>query len=442
MRMECPVTDDLLAFLTSTPSPYHVVAEARRRLSAAGFRELDERQDWESAPGLAGFVVRGGGSIVAFHIGSGPLAEQGCRVIGTHTDSPQLRLKPCFDQRSPAGVSLAVEPYGGGLWHTWLDRELSLAGRVVLKDGSVELIDFAAPVARIPSLAIHLNRDVNRKGLELNLQQHLCPLLTLPRSVDEANPLMEALVQLLASRRTTAVRADQILSFDLGLIDAQPPARAGLDQEFICSGRLDNLVSVHAGLSALLAATPGSATHVWVAYDHEEVGSRSAQGAQSTLLLDVLARLTCPGAQAPAQSLARCVASSLLLSADMAHGLHPNYVDRHDDKHRPILGGGPVLKQNANQSYATDAPSAAAFLLACERAQVVPQHFVTRNDIPCGSTVGPITAARLGMRAVDVGSPMLSMHSCRELAAVADVAPYLRVMRAFFELEQLPDPRC
>jgi aspartyl aminopeptidase len=417
--------DDLLAFIETSPTPWHAVAETVRRLEAAGYRALDERERWTASPGDKVYVVRGGSSIAAFELGTAPASEGGFRIVGAHTDSPNLRLKPNPQSEKEGMQQLAVEPYGGVLWHTWLDRDLSIAGRVLLRDEAgprSALVRFDRPLARVPSIAIHLDRTVNEEGLKLNAQEHLAPLFALG----------EAKVMDMVAGDVGA-SADDVLGFDLCLYDVVPPARGGADGELLFAPRLDNLASCHAGLSALLAAgAPTKATRGVVFYDHEECGSTSPQGADSPFLpeaLERLARATDDASDAYARALSR----SFMLSADMAHAVHPNYTSKHEPEHMPKLGAGPVIKTNVNQRYATDGETAARFTAWCERADVVPQQFVTRSDLACGSTIGPISAGRLGMRTIDVGNPMLSMHSVRELAGAADVAPMIAVMRVFFE---------
>lgn len=425
---------DLIAFLDAAPTPYHAVAEARRRLAAAGFRELDEAETWRLAPGDRRFVCRGGGSLIAFEAGSLPLADAGLRAIGAHTDSPGLRLKPRGSDVSHGLRRLAVEPYGGVLLHTWLDRELGLAGRVSLVHEGVArtvLVDLRRPLARIPSLAIHLQREIRSDGLRLNEQNHLPPVYGL----ESAPELQRLLAQAVGAELDADVDPDALAAWDLMLYDLCGASVAGAAGEFLCSARLDNLASSHAGLSALVraaAAGPAPFTRVVALHDHEEVGSRSATGAAGSFLLDVVERLAALTGGGDPQARLRALAQSRLVSADMAHAVHPNHPDRHEPGHRPQLGGGPVIKVNANQSYASDAETAAEFAALCRSLDVPYQHFVTRSDLACGSTIGPISAARVGLRTVDVGNPMLAMHSCREMAATADVAPMIRVLAGFF----------
>jgi aspartyl aminopeptidase len=425
---------DLLSFIDRSPTPYHAVKSAVERLEAAGYERLDEGVSWALASGDRRYVVRAGGSLIAFEMGTSAPAEAGFRIVGAHTDSPNLRVKPTPDLRAHGCHQIAVEPYGGVLLHTWLDRDLSLAGRVTLtgEGGRVtRLVDFGRPLIRVPNLAIHLYREIAQEGLKINAQQHMPPLLGLGHDSED-------FVELLCGelgREGDPVEREQVLAFDLMAYDTQPSTRSGANGEFIHAPRLDNLASSHAGLSALVAAGEAGAaraTRVVVLYDHEEVGSRSAQGAAGSFLEDTLTRIAEGVGEGCAQAMARAASHSWLVSADMAHAVHPNYADRHEPGHRPRLGAGPVIKTNVNQSYATDAESAGLFTELCRRVRVTPQNFVTRSDLGCGSTIGPISAARLGIRTVDVGSPMLSMHSVREMAASADVVPMIDVLTELF----------
>ncbi len=431
----------LLGFLSASPSPYHAVAEVARRLRAAGFCELDERERF--SPDVArAFVVRGGSSLVAFHLGRDPLAETGALMVGAHTDSPGLRLKPNQPQGSAGFVQLAVEPYGGALWYTWLDRDLIVAGRLVSKSGRALLVRTATPVATIPSLAIHLQREVNNQGLRINPQSHLSPILAHASHDDTSGPLAALLGAFTFPADMPALGPEDLAGWDLALVDAAPPGLVGSRGEFVSSRGLDNLFSVHAALSAFLrAGAPTGPARFLVLHDHEEVGSRSALGARSSFLSDVVARLCTATSPDDPEARARMLARTMFWSADMAHGVHPNHPEQHDPGHRPQLGKGPAVKINVNQSYATDGMSLAAFDAACQAAGVTPQRFSSRNDLTCGSTLGPITAARLGVRTVDAGAPMLAMHSARELAAVEDILSTEAVMLSWFRLDRVPSPR-
>lgn len=427
-----------MAFLDASPTPYHAVRSVRERLARAGFTPFAEGEAWRITPGTAGFVQRGG-SLLAFVAGSAAPADAGFIVLGSHTDSPNLRLKPSPEVSHAGYRQAAVEVYGGVLLTTWLDRDLGLAGRVALAGGRHELVRLEGAPFRIPNLAIHLNRDVNKEGLVVNPQHHLTPVWGLESS--ESRTLLDLVVAALGSTASAGASAADIVGFDLCFFDGQGASVGGAAGELISSARLDNLGSCHPIVCALLdARTPGAATRVVALHDHEEVGSQSAAGARSPLLESVLDRLAFGYEGAEPDALHRAVARSLFVSADMAHAVHPNYADKHDKLHRPLLGGGPVVKVNANQSYATDAVAQGAFVEACRAEGVSPQMFVSRNDQPCGSTIGPITAARLGMRALDVGNPMLAMHSCRETSGSADGAVMHKVLRRMLLEPPLRDP--
>jgi len=427
---------DLLRFLDRSPTPYHAVAESVRRLEAVGFRRLDPGESWSLGAGDRAYALRGEGSLVAFEMGQAAPAEAGFRWIGAHTDSPNLRLKPRPDSSAEGFRQLGVEVYGGALLHTWLDRDLSLAGRVSLAGEAaprIELVDFGRPLLRVPNLAIHLLQGDERRSLALNPQKHLLPVLGL-----EGVAALEDLLARELRAGGVEARPEDVLAFDLMAYDTQPACVAGAEGEFVQSARLDNLASCHAALVALAEAVgrgPARATRGLVLYDHEEVGSRSAAGAGGTLLQETLSRAVGAGKDAAPDALPRALSRSLLVSADMAHAVHPNYADRHEPEHRPRIGRGPVIKHNAGQSYASDAASAGAFAELCRRAGVSLQHFASRNDQRCGSTIGPISAARVGIPTVDVGNPMLSMHSCREMAGSADVAPMIEVLQLFLSDE-------
>lgn len=428
------VVERLLTYLNASPTPYHAAQTSEGMLRESGFRRLDEREPFALHAGDRAYVVRGDSSLIAFHVGTEEPARGGFSLIGSHTDSPNLRLKPKPDLVRNGYRQLAVEPYGGVLYTTWLDRDLSVAGRVIVagKDGrpTHRLVDLRRPLLRIPNLAIHLNRNVNSEGLVINAQQHLAPVLSLEASADVT--LVRLLEEALLAEGIEC-SSDALLGFDLCLYDTLGATVSGPSGEFVHAGRLDNLASCFAATTALLeATTPSKKTRVIVLYDHEEVGSTSAQGADSVFLRDVLLRVTEALGGSGHEPFARAMSRSFLISADMAHALHPNYVDRHEPGHQPLLGKGPVIKSNSNLGYATDGESLAFFVQLCRTAGVTPQHFVTRSDLGCGGTIGPITASLLGIRTVDVGNPLLSMHSIREMAATADVEQMQRVLAAFF----------
>ena len=421
-----PITLDLLDYIHASPTPRHCVVETAERLTQAGFSEITEADAWTLGAGDARYIVRGG-TLLAFRVGTSPAVEAGFRLIGAHTDSPNLRVKPVADVSTHGYQQLGVETYGGLLDYTWLDRDLGLAGGVVLTGEAgleTRLVRIDRPIARVPSLAIHLNREVREKGLKLNAQTHLQPVLGLGE--DESGTLAALLAGELG------VDAEQIISWDLSLMDVAAPTVGGAGGEFIFSPRLDNQAMCHAALRALVQATPSHATQVICLYDHEEVGSGSVAGAAGNSVESLLRRLAeTEGPGAVGGGLPRAIARSTQVSADMAHAVHPNYADRHEPQHMPRLNAGPVTKVNTQQRYATDAETAGLFETLCREADVPCQHFVNRTDLRCGSTIGPISAARLGVRTVDVGNPMLSMHAVREMGGSEDPPRMVCVMASF-----------
>jgi len=412
----------LLDFLDNSPTPFHACANMVQRLQKAGFILLDEREAWQIEAGGRYCITRNDSSLIAVQLGHG----SGLRLVGAHTDSPCLRVKPNAAINRHGFCQLGVEVYGGALLAPWFDRDLSLAGRVTfVADGKRQsrLIDFKRPIATIPNLAIHLNREANR-GWPINAQTELPPILAL--AGDNPLDLHTLLAQQFAEEHA------QILAFELSFYDTQKAAQIGLHNEFIASSRLDNLLSCFAGLQALLAAEASGQNCVLVCTDHEEVGSASACGADGPFLEQTLRRLF---AQNEAEFV-QILQQSLLISADNAHGLHPNYADKHDGNHAPMLGAGPVIKINSNQRYATNSETAGFFRHLCQREGVPLQNFVTRSDLGCGSTIGPITASRLGVRTLDIGLPTFAMHSIRELAGANDLGFLIQALRAFFACDE------
>lgn len=417
---------DLLAFLGASPSPHHCVAEAARRLDDAGFVAVDERGEPRSIqPGQGAYALRGA-SLVAWRAGADAPSVAGFRIIGAHTDSPNLRIKSRPDAVSEGYRKLGVEVYGGVLLSTWMDRDLGLSGRVVVRgangpEGRLFRDDSLA--ARIPNLAIHLNRNVNTDGLKLDAQKHLPAVIGLGDGPSFRNWLAQQL----------DLPGDALLGWELGLHDLAAPALGGMDREFIHSARLDNQFSCYTALDALLSAEAGRATQVIALFDHEEVGSRSYRGANGPFLRDTLIRLLRDHTEQAPGGLERAAASSWIVSADMAHGVHPNYADVHEPQHKPMLNGGPVVKVHSEMRYASDADSAAMFRWAAAEVGVPCQEFMSRSDLACGTTIGPISAAELGIRTVDVGCAMWSMHSIREQCGAADAALMSQVKRYFLE---------
>lgn len=414
--------EDLADFVAASPSSYHAAEEVARRLETAGFTRLREEEAWTVAAGGRYVVVRDGAAI-AWTVPADATATTPVQIFGAHTDSPGFKLKPQPTTGSRGWLQAAVEVYGGPLLNSWLDRELRLAGRLALADGRVVLAATGA-LLRLPQLAIHLDRGANN-GLALDKQVETQPVWGLGDPT-EADILAE-----LAS--SADVAAADVRGYDVVVADTARGAVFGKDDAFFASGRLDDLASVHAGVVALAQHEPaaGEPIAVLAAFDHEELGSQSRSGAAGPFLEDVLERLyDALGADASARR--QAYASSWCLSSDVGHSVHPNYAAKHDPVVQPVLGSGPILKLNANQRYATDAVGTASWRTWCERAGVPTQEFVSNNSVPCGSTIGPITATRLGIRTVDVGIPILSMHSARELAGVSDLHDLARVATAFF----------
>ncbi|GAA1732461.1 M18 family aminopeptidase [Aeromicrobium alkaliterrae] len=405
----------MLQFIDASPSPFHVVATAAAWLTEAGWVEVDERDPWPTEPGR--YLVRRGGSLAAWSTVAATGPADAFRVVGAHTDSPNLRLKQHHDRLFANLAVLALEPYGGPLLTTWLDRDLGIAGRIGLRDGSERLVHVVDPVVRVPNLAIHLDRDAANAP---DRQRHLDAVWG---TGDE--PFLTWL------GRREGFEPDEVLGFELMTTDTLPSARVGADGSFVAAPRLDNQATCFAGVQALITAPAAEGVRpVLVMFDHEEVGSTSERGAQSDLLATVVER-TVLAAGGTRDDVHRAVAASICASGDMAHATHPNHADRHEPLHRIVAGGGPVLKVNQNLRYATDTRGTVAFALACEQAGVPLQRYVHRADLPCGSTIGPMSAARTGITTVDVGAPQLAMHSAREQMAAADVTPYVAALTAF-----------
>ena len=419
---------DLGTYVTASPSSFHAASEGGRRLEEAGFIRLDELQPWEGGAGRF-FVIRDG-ALIAWVVPEGAGPATGFNILGAHTDSPSFKLKPKPTTGAYGWLQAGVEVYGGPLLNSWLDRELRLAGRLVMLDGT-EHLAATGPLLRFPQLAIHLDRAVN-DGLTLDKQRHMNPVWGL------GDPAGADLLAVLASSVEGAdVDPAQIGGYDVVIADTQAPAVFGGKGEFFASGRLDNLSATHAGLAALIAhasgsgASAGAPIAVLAAFDHEEIGSNSRSGACGPILEDVLVRIS-DGLGATVGERRQALAASFCLSADAGHAVHPNYAERHDPANHPVLNGGPLLKINANQRYATDAFGAAFWARLCAESGVPYQEFVSNNAIPCGSTIGPLTATRLGIRTVDVGVPLLSMHSARELCGVEDPLRLATVTELFF----------
>ncbi len=423
---------DLLDFIDASPSPWHAVKSIEDRLAAFQFERLDETAKWSLQPGGRYYVIRDGSSIILFVHGQKPLPETGFKIIGAHTDSPGLRLKPNAANYLDGYVRLGVEVYGGPILATFTDRDLSLAGRISYKNtqGAIasQLVRFDQALLRLPNLAIHLNRGVNDDGLKLQKQNEL-PLL-LARVTEEQLPqpfFMQCLEQ------QSGIAAEQVLAWEFNVYDTQKGAFWGANQEFYSDSQLDNLASCHAAITALLdeAVLSAGNTLVCAFFDHEEIGSESNKGADGSFLPDVLERIAL-ATTVDKQDYARTLAKSFLISADMAHAYQPNFPLAYDADHKVLVNNGPVIKVNASRRYSSESLSEAMFANWCIEAGVPCQKYSHRCDLPCGSTIGPITSAKLGIRSVDVGNPMWAMHSLRESAGVQDHHYMIGVMKKFF----------
>lgn len=409
-------SEDFASFISASPSSFHAAHEVARRLERNGYALHSEVEAWDASPG--GHVLVRDGAVMAWWVPE-TLTDLSFSIVGVHTDSPTFKVKPHAQSNVEGYGQVNVETYGGLLSNSWLNRDLALAGRVFTADG--QHLVRTGPLMVIPQLAIHLDRSA-RDGVTLNSQQHLHPIFT----VGERN---------LLDHVAALAGVGDILGFDLVASDTQSPQWLGADGEFFAAGRQDNLLSVHAAVTAMerLASTSGSVA-VMAAFDHEEIGSRTATGAAGPILETVLRRTAFALGAVTEEDVQRAFARSSCLSADCGHAVHPNYGEKHDPAHRPILGGGPLLKHNANQAYTTDGWGTALWRSVCDRAGIEAQDFVSRNDVPCGSTIGPLTAARLGIRTIDVGAPLLSMHSVRELSHVDDAEAMSRAIESYWSM--------
>ena len=424
--------NDLRSFIMDSPSPFHAVASSLDRLRSAGFSVINERLPWPTEPGR--YAVVRDGSLLAYSTENSSPAN-GYRMIGAHTDSPNLRIRPRPDRVSAGFAQLAVEVYGGALLNSWLDRDLGLSGRVAVSTGTgsfeTVLVAFDEPLLRIPQLAIHLDQTLATNGLHLNPQLHLTPVWGLDPSLDLRTFLAQRL----------AVSPKNILSWELMCHDITTPSLLGADGSMFAAPRLDNQLSCHASVDALInavdAAGDETAVPMICLFDHEEVGSESASGAAGSLLEVVLERISIGAGLSREEHLA-ALASSICISADGAHATHPNYVDCHEPNHHIALGAGPVLKHNESRRYASDAPGLALVIDVAQQAGIALQHFSSRGDMRCGSTIGPITAARLGVRTIDLGVAQLSMHSARELCGAADPLRFATLLTELLRLGTHP----
>lgn len=449
--------EQLLSFIHSTPTPFHLVTESQTRLEQAGFNRLEERDAWVTG----GLVVRGGkyfyhrnrSTIVAFTVGEKFEPGSEFKVIGAHTDSPVLKVKPVSTKTAHGYLQVGVECYGGGLWHTWFDRDLTLAGSVIVDNGQGgferRLVNLKRPVLRVPSLCIHLQSAEERKSFGPNKETHLQPILSMVQSTlnkeeggskaRHSSTLLNLLCQELSCE------PGQIMDLELSLCDTQCGQVWGAENEFLSSARLDNQVHCYTGLAALLDhsadISEDTGVSMLVCFDHEEVGSASAVGAGSPVMSEAISRVLACFSDSD-EMLKVTIRNSFMISADVAHAIHPNYPDKHEKNHQPLLNAGTVIKTNSNQRYATNAETGFLLRELARRAAAPVQEFVVRNDCPCGSTIGPIISANVGIRTVDLGVPSLSMHSIRETMGVADVATNISLFTTFFKLFGQLDKTC
>ena len=431
--MEKHLAKDLIEFIYQSPTNFHVVSNAKQELMAHGFEELSAGEAWNLEKGKKYFVTKNGSSLFAFVVGTGGCAG-GIKFVCAHSDSPTFRIKPNAEM-AVAGkyLKLNTEVYGGPILYTWFDRPLSLAGRVVLKGTNplqpvTRLVNIDRPMLVIPHLAIHFNRTVNEQGNPLSRQKDMLPVVA---TINETFEKDNFLVNLLA--KELDVKPEEILDFDLTLYDVEKGCLLGANDEFISCGKLDDLAMAYAGLRALLDAQPSAQTQMLAIFDNEEVGSGTKQGAGSPVLRTIIERIVF-GLGGTSEDLYRAISNSFMISADMAHALHPNYVEKQDPTNHPVINGGPVIKYNANQKYITDAESAAVFMSICETAGVPYQKFVNHSDMAGGSTLGNVFLSQMEVRGVDIGNPMWGMHSVRETAGVADLTYVVKAFTTFFNL--------
>ena len=431
--MEKKLALELVDFLYDSPSACHGVKATQKILDENGFIEIKETDKWDLQAKGKYYVIKNDSALIAFEVGTGDIEETGLRLIGAHTDVPGFRIKPNPQMISEGKyVKLNTEVYGGPILHTWFDRPLSIAGKVSLKGASplkpeTRLVNINKPLLIIPSLAIHMNREVN-EGFKINRQVDTLPLLGLINDkLEKEDYLMNILAEELK------VNKEDILNFELGLYEYEKGMLIGMNEELISSGRFDDLWMVYAGIKALVDSRENEATKVMICIDNEEIGSLTAEGANSTLLNNILERIAL-GLGKDREGYYRALANSIMISADLAHAVHPNLGDKHDPTNRPVLEGGPVLKIAASGSYSTDSFNGAVFAGICEAAGVPFQKFVNRSDVRGGTTIGPVTAANLTIPVIDMGAPVLGMHSIRELASVKDNYYTIKAFTEFFSL--------
>ncbi|MEF9991612.1 MAG: M18 family aminopeptidase [Peptostreptococcaceae bacterium] len=424
---------NLIGFIHNSPTAFHSVETSEELLKLNGFENLDARSNWDIKKGGKYYTTKNSSAIIAFTVDTDNLKEDGFRIIGSHSDSPSFRIKPSPEMEvEKTYLKLNTECYGGPILNTWLDRPLAIAGRVVLKGENVlrpteTLVNINRPICIIPNLAIHMNREVN-DGFALNKQKDMLPLVGLLNdTLEKENFLVKTIAKELG------VKIEEILDFDLFLYEYEKGILIGANEEMISCGRLDNLSMAHASLHALVDAKAVNGVNVVAVFDNEEVGSSTKQGADSNMLINVLERISL-GLGQTREEFFRSLYSSFIISADLAHAVHPNVPEKHDPTSRPVMGKGPVIKINANQAYTSDSQSIAVYKMICKQAGVNCQEFVNRSDVRGGSTIGPISSTHIDIPSVDIGSPILAMHSIRELGCVEDHMDIYKTFKVFYEL--------
>ncbi|MGL4772625.1 MAG: M18 family aminopeptidase [Clostridium sp.] len=431
--MDRKLAQELIDFIYESPTQYHCASEISKELKQNGFVEIKESEKWNLQKNGKYFLVKNDSAVIAFEVGNGEIDECGFRLIGAHTDAPGFRIKPHAEMKSENYyVRLNTEVYGGPIYSTWFDRPLSIAGRVVVKGKSplkpeVKLVNVNKPVLIIPNVAIHMNREVN-SGFNINAQKDTLPLAGFVNESFEKDGFLVRLIT-----EYLGVAKEDILDFDLFLYEHEKGCIMGIDEEFISTGRLDDQWMVFAGIKALLNSKENACTKVMVCIDNEEIGSLTQQGARSSVLKTTLERI-CLSLGKDKEGFFRAMANSIMISADLAHAIHPNNPEKHDPTNRPLLGNGPVLKLAASGSYSTDAYSSAVFGEVCKSANVPFQTFVNRSDVRGGTTIGPLSSADLAIPVVDMGAPILGMHSIRELATVKDNEYTVKAFTEFYNI--------
>jgi len=433
MEKKLKTAQELIDFIYDSPNAFHAVLSIKKILLNNGFNELHEEDKWKIEKSGKYFIIKNESAITAFILGNGKIEEHGFKIIGAHTDSPGFRIKPSPEIKvEGAYIKLNTEVYGGPIINTWMDRPLSIAGRVTIKSEDVmypkiRLVNIKRPILIIPNLAIHMNRNVN-SGIELNKQKDILPILTMVKeNLENDNYLIRALAEELN------VDVKEIIDFDLFLYEFEKGCILGLNNEFISCGRLDDLLMVHSGIKALIDSSDTDCTKVMVCFDNEEIGNTTKQGANSSMLTSILERIAfCMGINR--EDYYRAQSRSFMISCDLGHALHPNYIEKSDPVNRPIINKGPIIKISANQNYTSDAVSAAVYESICQKAGIPIQRFVNRSDERGGSTIGPISSSHLNVRSVDMGIPILAMHSIRELGGIED---YIYSIKSFLEYYNL-----